>query len=89
MPSHYRLADITVRIPFGATEPERTALLQAAGVPVDASGGPARGFMHERRPLRLGGDSICRWFDAGNAALASGLHSVNAGDRASAGRSLR
>lgn len=66
MARSYRMADITVRIPFEAAESGRIALLRAAGVPIDASGELAWGFLHERRPGRLGGDSICRWFDTGS-----------------------
>ncbi|WP_295985382.1 hypothetical protein [uncultured Variovorax sp.] len=73
MPSHYRLADITVRIPFGTTEPGRIALLQAAGIPVSLSGEVARGFLYERQPRRLGADSICRWFDTGDVAPAQDI----------------
>lgn len=67
MARHFRLPDITVRIPFGTTESERVALLCAAGVPLDAQGDAACGFLHERTPLRFGGDTICRWLCAGDA----------------------
>ncbi|MET3493358.1 hypothetical protein [Variovorax boronicumulans] len=70
MQPHYWTPDITVRIPFGSTELRRTAMLLAAGVPLDSSGEPARGFLHERKPVRIGGDSIFRWFDTGSAGLA-------------------
>lgn len=73
MPSHYRLADITVRIPSGTTEPGRIALLQEAGIPVNLSGEVARGFLYERQPRKLGADSICRWFDTGEVAPAHGI----------------
>ncbi|WP_137860586.1 hypothetical protein [Variovorax sp. 3P27G3] len=67
MARHFRTPDITVRIPFGTTEPERIALLRAAGVPLDARGDIARGFMHERRPYRFGADTICHWIGTGDA----------------------
>lgn len=68
MSRHFWTANITVRLPFGASEPARTALLQAAGVPLDSSGEAAWGFLHERGPCKFGADSICRWFDTGSAA---------------------
>lgn len=68
MARHFRIPDITVRIPFGTTESERTALLRAAGVPLDAHGDIAGGFLHERGPLRFGGDTICRWLCTGDAS---------------------
>lgn len=76
MPRHYRLADITVRIPFGTREQGRIALLEAAGVPVDAGGELARGFLHERAPLRFGADSICRWFDTDGTELMPAMPSM-------------
>lgn len=63
-----RLADITVRIASGTTEAERIALLQAAGIPLDASGEALRGYLFERTPGKFGGDSIYRWFDTAHAA---------------------
>jgi len=95
MPRHYRLADITVRIPFGTTEPGRIALLQAAGIPVNLSGEIARGFLHERQPWKHGSDSICRWFDSDDVASAHGIagmpamrsmSAMGAADRTSAAR---
>jgi len=83
MPRHYRLADITVRIPFGTREQGRIALLQAAGIPVDAGGELARGFLHERAPLRFGADSICRWFDTDGTDL---MPAMAAADHSSAAR---
>lgn len=81
MARSYRKADITVRIPFGATEPGRIALLKAAGIPMDAHGDVAWGFLHERVPVRFGVDTICRWFDTGNGelpALSPGLQPASA-----------
>jgi hypothetical protein len=89
MPRHYRLADITVRIPFGTREQGRIALLQAAGIPVDAGGELARGFLHERAPLRFGADSICRWFDTDGTELIPvmpTMPSMAAADHSSAAR---
>ncbi|MBS79736.1 MULTISPECIES: hypothetical protein [unclassified Variovorax] len=73
----FRTPDITIRVPFGTTEPERIALLQAAGIPLDAGGELAGGFLYERRPGRFGDGSIFRWLDAsgdaaGPVAAASG-----------------
>lgn len=64
----FRLADITVRIAFWTTEAERIALLQAAGIPLHASGEAVRGFLFERTPGKFGGDSIYRWFDTARPA---------------------
>ena len=86
MPRHYRLADITVRIPFGTREQGRVALLQAAGIPVDAGGELARGFLHERAPLRFGADSICRWFDTDGTDLIPVMPAMAAADHSSAAR---
>jgi hypothetical protein len=89
MPRHYRLADITVRIPFGTREQERIALLQAAGIPVDAGGELARGFMHEREPFRFGADSICRWFETDGTDLMPAMPpmaTTTAADHSSAAR---
>lgn len=89
MPRHYRLADITVRVPFGTKEQGRIALLQAAGIPVDADGELARGFLHEREPFRLGADSICRWFDTDGTDLVPAMPAMaatTAADRSSAAR---
>ena len=92
MPRHYRLADITVRIPFGTRDQGRIALLQAAGIPVDAGGELARGFLHERAPLRFGADSICRWFDTDGTELMpvmpsmASMASMAAADHSSAAR---
>ncbi|MFS2164163.1 MULTISPECIES: hypothetical protein [unclassified Variovorax] len=36
MARRYPITDITIRIPFGTTEPGRTALLQATGIPLEA-----------------------------------------------------
>ncbi|WP_176656555.1 hypothetical protein [Variovorax sp. SG533] len=68
MPRRFRTADITVRVPFGSTDPVRIALLHAAGVPLNSSGDAAWGFLHERRPCKFGDDSIWRWFDTGSAS---------------------
>jgi hypothetical protein len=81
MPRRFRTADITVRIPFGSTDPVRIALLHAAGIPLDSRGEAAWGFLHERRPRKFGDDSIWRWVDTDRAAP---LPAMPQADRASA-----
>ncbi|MFH0129672.1 hypothetical protein ACGLHS_05640 [Variovorax sp. VaC1] len=63
---HFRLADITVQVPFGATEEARVGLLRAAGVPLDEAGEVSRGFLFECASRKLECDTVLRWFDEGS-----------------------
>lgn len=78
-PRRFRLADITVQVPFEATDDDRICLLRASGVPLDEAGEITRGFLFERTSHRPDCCTILRWFDEDSIG---GVRGVEAHDEA-------
>lgn len=63
---HFRVADITVHVPFEATADDRIALLRAASVPLNEAGEVHRGLLFERACWKPTRSAVLRWFDEGS-----------------------
>lgn len=69
---HFRLADITIQLPFEATDDDRASLLRVSGVPMKDNGEVARGLLFECTGKRPDCCTVLRWFDEDSIGGAHG-----------------